>query len=149
DDAALAAFCRDRWLGAYARIDAPPAHFAATRGALHMLALHVISPTRQRANGETDLRWVRGGFGTPFFGSDVQLRVAGDVLTVQIGDRVQRGTLTSLKDAAEYVGFDLTRTDVAIADDPLAIDPHASAYIGELFGFATSVLEELRAQTPG
>ena len=72
----------------------------------------MISPTRQRANGEVTLRWTRGGFGTPFFGDDVQLRVEGDVFIVQQAGEETLGRLTSLKDAAEYVGYDLTRFDV-------------------------------------
>lgn len=146
-DESLAEWCAPRWLAARPRLDAPPAAYATTRDALHRLAEHVISPTRQRANGEITLRFTRGGFGTPFFGNDVQLRVEGDVLVLQIGGRDERGRLTTLKDAAEFVGFDLTRTDAAARDDePLAIDPGASRYLGGVYGFAFSLLEELRAE---
>jgi hypothetical protein len=147
EDRSLAPFCSERWLGAYARLAAPPPRLPATRRSLHLVAQHVMSPTRQRAPGEKiGLRWTRGGFGTPFFGNDVQLRVAGDVLTVQVGTREQRGRLTTLKDAAEFVGFDLTRFDTAMADEPLEIDAVAGAYLGDLFGFGASVLEQLRAE---
>ncbi len=113
-----------------------------------MVAEHVISPTRKRANGKIGLRYTWGGFGTPFFGNDVQIRVAGDALLVQVGERVQHGQLTTLEDAAEFIGFDLTRHDLAGADEPLAVDAAASRWLGEWFGFAASVLEQLRAESP-
>lgn len=146
DDDALAAWCAERWLGGYRRLRGAPPRFAATRDALHRLAEQVISPTRQRANGEITLRWTRGGFGTPFFGDDVQLRVDGDVFIVQQAGEETLGRLTSLKDAAEYVGYDLTRFDVAMADEPLGVDPDAAHWLGDLYGFAFSVLEQLRAE---
>ena len=142
---ALAEWCAERWLAAYPRLHKPPKGFAETRDALHRLAEHVISPTRQRANGEITLRFTRHGFGTPFFGNDVQLRVERDSLILHIGDREQRGRLTSLKDAAEFVGFDLMRTDSAAEEDPLPVNAASAAYLGDVYGFAFSVLEELRA----
>ena len=144
----LAAWCSERWLAAFPRLHQPPRHFAETRDALHRLAEHVISPTRQRANGEITLRFTRGGFGTPFFGRDVQLRVEADHLVLYIGEREERGRLTSLKDAAEFVGFDLTRYDTAAREDQLRVDAAASRYLGDVYGFAFSVLEELRARHP-
>lgn len=148
EDAELAPWAAERWLAAYTPLTAPPERLAATRVALHRLAEHVISPTRQRANGKIGLRWTRGGFGTPYFGNDVQIRVAGDVLTVQIGGREQQGRLVTLKDAAEFVGFDLTRQDAAYDSSPLDVDVAASRWLGDMFGFGTSVLEQLRAEAP-
>lgn len=149
EDPSLAPWAAERWLAAHPRLSAPPPHLVETRVALHRLAEHVISPTRQRANGKIGLRWTRGGFGTPYFGNDVQIRVAGDILTVQIAGREQHGRLVTLKDAAEFVGFDLTRQDAAFDASPLAVDVAAADWIGELFGFAVSVLEQLRAEAPG
>lgn len=148
EDPSLAPWAAERWLAAHPRLSAPPPQLVETRVALHRLAEHVISPTRQRANGKIGLRWTRGGFGTPYFGNDVQIRVAGDILTVQIAGREQHGRLVTLKDAAEFVGFDLTRQDAAFDASPLAVDIVASDWIGELFGFAVSVLEQLRAEAP-
>ena len=148
DDPSLGPWAAERWLGAYHRLSAPPDELAATRASLHRLAEHVISPTRQRANGKIGLRWTRGGFGTPYFGNDVQVRVAGDVLTVEIGGREQHGRLVTLKDAAEFVGFDLTRQDAAYDTSPLDVDVAASTWLGDLYGFGTSVLEQLRAEAP-
>lgn len=148
DDPSLGSWAAERWLAAHPRLIVPPDGLAATRVSLHRLAQHVISPTRQRANGKVGLRWTRGGFGTPYFGNDVQVRVAGDVLTVQIGGREQHGRLVTLKDAAEFVGFDLTRQDAAYDTSALDVDVAASSWLGELYGFGTSVLEQLRAEAP-
>lgn len=147
-DEQLAQWCASRWLGAWRRLEHPPEHLVATRRALHKVAEHVISPTRKRANGKIALRYTWGGFGTPFFGKDVQIRVAGDALIVQVGERVQHGRLTTLEDAAEFIGFDLTRYDLAGADEPLEVDKQASVWLGEWFGFAASVLAQLRAESP-
>jgi hypothetical protein len=147
-DASLTEWAAERWLAAYPRLPSPPDGLSDTRAALHRLAEHVISPTRQRANGKIGLRWTRGGFGTPYFGNDVQVRVAGDVLTVQIAGREQHGRLVTLKDAAEFVGFDLTRQDAAHDSSPLHADAAAGLWVGELFGFGTSVLEQLRSEAP-
>jgi hypothetical protein len=147
-DEELAQWCACRWLGAWRRLGEPPAHLERTRRALHKVAEHVISPTRKRANGKIGLRYTMGGFGTPFFGADVQIRVAGEDLVVQVGARVQHGRLTTLEDAAEFIGFDLTRYDLAGADKPLDVDRDASCFLGEWFGLAASVLEQLRVESP-
>lgn len=147
-DEQLAEWCACRWLGAYHRLGELPGALVQTRRSLHGVAEHVISPTRRRANGKIGLRYTQGGFGTPFFGNDVQIRVLGEMLIVQVAGRVHHGHLTTLADAAEFIGFDLTRHDLAGADRPLAIDPAASAFLGDWFGFATSVLAQLRAESP-
>ena len=148
EDEQLAAWCAQRWLGAYPPLAPVPEQLLDTRLALHSLAEHVIAPTRSRANGKIGLRYTLAGFGTPFFGNDVQIRVSGDCLIVQVGERVQWGRLTSLADAAEFIGFDLTRFDLQHAAAPFQIDRAASLFLGEWFGFATSVLEQLRAEAP-
>jgi hypothetical protein len=147
-DEGLAEWCACRWLGAWRRLGELPPRLAATRRALHNVAEHVISPTRKRANGKIGLRYTLGGFGTPFFGADVQIRVSGDVLIVQVGERVQHGRLTTLEDAAEFIGYDLTRYDLAGADRPLQIDREASCFLGDWFGLSASVLQQLRAESP-
>ena len=76
-DAALAEWCADRWLGAYRRLGPAPPRLVTTRVALHRVAEQVVSPARRKANGKIGLRYTRGGFGTPFFGADVQVRVRG------------------------------------------------------------------------
>lgn len=77
DHARHAAWAADRWLGAYRRLPALPAKLVDTRLALHLLAVYVVSPARRRVNTKIGLRFTGGGFGTPFFGADEQVRVAG------------------------------------------------------------------------
>lgn len=146
EDDDLAAWCGERWLAAYPRLGSVPADLAQTREALHLVAENVIAPTRARDQGEITLRWTRGGFGTPFFGSDSQLRIEGDLLVVQHGDSVMSGRLTTLPDAAEFVGFDLTRFE-GLSHESLGVDPAASEFLGDVYGFGFSVLEELRAES--
>jgi hypothetical protein len=110
-----------RWLGPYARLAALPPAFTATRDELHRLAEQTLSPARAAANGKIGLRWTLGGFGTPFFGADEQLRV-------------EHGALIHQR------GRDATRAAPAVG-----VDPVAATALGEYFGFATSVLEALRA----
>jgi hypothetical protein len=115
------AWRRQRWLGPYARLEQLPPTFTATRLELHRLAEHTVSPARAAVNGKIGLRWTLGGFGTPFFGADQQLRV-------------EHGRLIHQR------GAHATRADIEAGVDELA----ASA-LGDYYGFATSVLEALRA----
>jgi hypothetical protein len=167
-DPSLAAWCRERWLGPHPALAAVPPAYAATRTALHAVAEHVLKPARERANGKIGLRWVRGGFGTPFFGEDAQASVRGAALHVVRGGEASSFPLTSLADAASALG-DLAGQPVAPSSpaagdpfaaepagedssvaapsaDPLAIDDAAARFVGNWFGFAFSVLEELRAR---
>jgi hypothetical protein len=114
----------------------------------------VLKPAREQANGKIGLRFTRSGFGTPFFGRDVQLRVLGGDLIVQEGERERTAPIVSLAQAAEHVGADLLpaagegsagSTEQPLDAAPLAIDVDASAFLGDWHGFATSVLEQLRA----
>lgn len=146
DDATLAEWCAARWLAAHRRLEPPPAALPETRRALHVLAERVLSPARQRvAGGKIGLRWTLGGFGTPFFGADVQLRVEGDVLVRQDGERERREGISTLGAAAELAGVELDGADAA---RPVAVDAATSRWLGDLYGFAVSVLEELRADPP-
>jgi hypothetical protein len=146
DDPALADFCRERWLGPYRPLDRVPLTLGATRGALHTVAERVISPARQRDNGKIGLRWTLGGFGTPYFGADAQIRVDGGQLVIDAGGEERRHPLTSVRDAAAAVGFDLSGADEEQADAPLEIDVTAARFLGDWFGFVTGVLEQLRAE---
>lgn len=143
-----------RWLGGHRRLPLPPASFAQTRLALHRLAVYVVSPARRRANGKIALRWTFGGIGTPFFGADEQVRIAGDHLVRQHGAHARVEPLTTLTAAAGFVlggppdvawaePFDVP--PAGDPDEPLAVDAAAAAFLGDWYGFATSVLEELRS----
>lgn len=122
DDPQLAAWCSERWLGAYRRLVALPSAYADTRDALHEVAEREVSPARERVNGKIGLRYTRGGFGTPFFGADEQVRVEGAEL-VRAGPSGEER-------------------------EPLDVDPESVAALGDVYGFATNVLETLRAELP-
>jgi hypothetical protein len=119
------AWREQRWLGPYARLEQLPPTFTETRLALHRLAEQTISPARAAANGKIGLRWTLGGFGTPFFGADEQLRVEHGRLVHQRGASATRA-------AVEH-----------------GVDEVAATALGEYYGFATSVLEALRAARAG
>lgn len=143
-DPELERWCAERWLGPYRRLGAAPATLADTRGALHALAERVIAPARQRANGKIGLRFTRGGFGTPFFGDDVQVRVTDAELVVQTRAGVRAAPVTTLSAAAAHLGPELLGEWTAQDDPVLAVDPAAAQLLGDWFGFGASVLEELR-----
>src|SRR4051794_18786539 len=122
-DDALAEWCAARWLGALKPLPPVPPRLALTRRSYHMLARRVIGPVRERANEHSGLRWTRGGFGTPFFGADAQVRVENGVLVVQSRFRERRAPLSTLVAAAELIGFDLRGDEPELDAAPLAIDP--------------------------
>ena len=145
-DRELADWCAERWLGCLRRLERVPSGLTDTRRSLHALARRVIGPVRERANEHSGLRWTRGGFGTPFFGADAQVRIDGGELVVDAGDEERRVALTTIRDAAEAIGFDLSGVDEPHAATPLEIDTTASYFVSDWFGFVTSVLEQLRAE---
>jgi len=149
-----ASWAAARWLGAYLRLPRPPAAHADTRLALHRLAAYVVSPARRRANGKMALRWTLGGLGTPFFGSDAQVRVVGTRLVRQDDTAVRVEPVTTLAAAAAFVldgppdvawaePFDVP--PAGDVDEALPVDKEAAAFLGDWYGFAYSVLEELRS----
>ena len=155
DNHAHTAWASARWLGAYRRLVVPPAGYATTREALHKIAMYVVTPAQRRVNGEIALRYTMGGFGTHFFGDDEQVRVAGHHIVRQRGATARAEAIATLAQAAS-VALDAP-PDVAWAegfdappagdpDAPLGLDPVAAAFLGDWFGFAYSLLEELRAE---
>lgn len=158
NDADLSAWCAARALGAWPAPPALPstAALVATRLSLHSLAEHVLCPARHRVNGKIGLRFTRGGFGTPFFGTDEQVRIEGAALvyTAFTPARETRTDLTTLGAAASAVGIAPGAPDLFVPTTPLDIDrpfdldAAALAVFGWWFGFATAVLAQLRAD-PG
>ena len=160
-DAELAGWCAPRWLGAWAPLEAigDVGALQMTRRSWHVLAEHVRAPARYQASGKIGLRRTRHGFGTPFFvgrdGVSVQLRVDGADVVVDRGDEERRVTISTLGDVADAAG--VTRADrptvyeptpAVGADERLVVDVDAAARLGDWFGFAASVLEELRSGAP-
>jgi hypothetical protein len=145
DDADLAAWCADRWLAGYRRLGPAPAALVATRESLHCVGEQVLSKAREHANGKVALRYTLGGFGTPFFGADVQLRVEGTELVVHEGGAERRGPITTLRAAGDLVGAHLLPEGLELDDGSLDVDADAAGFLADWYGFAYAVLEELRA----
>lgn len=157
DQPHLQGWARQRWLGPWPRLAPLPVEFVQTRDALHQLAYFVLAPARHRANTKIGLRPTMGGFGTPFFGDDIQLRIDGPDLVVQDRDSAKRSRLTTITLACERFGITYRPDWFPRFSDPLSpMDPReplmlaapATAAAAALFGFGGGILEELRATAP-
>lgn len=145
----LSDWCAARWLGSYRVLPPLPPRLVETREALHRVVEHVLSASRAAENGKIGLRYTFGGFGTPFFGKDRQIRVEGTELIIESGKDQTRASLSSLGEAARFAGTELgedAETPIEPRDAPLPIDPAAAELIADWFGFVASVLEQLRAE---
>jgi hypothetical protein len=145
--AELRRWCEERWL-IRRPLPALPNGFPGTVAALHALAEHVLAPARHAANGKIGLRFTYRGFGTPFFGSDRQLRLEDGALVD--GDR--RHGPTSLADAGAFLDLPVgapadvyTPATPRDLDAALVIEPDAARALGDWYGFCASLLEQLRA----
>ncbi len=155
DDPDVAAFAAERWIGAFKELGPIPKRFPKRRTDFHRLAYSVVAEARRVANGKFGLRYTMDGFGTPFFGDDVQVRVEGVNLVVQKGDSVKSERISTLEAAGILAGV-TPGTESAEDDSPelgdltedLIVDEASGEFIADWFGFATSVLEEFRI-TPG
>jgi hypothetical protein len=150
----LRQWCADRWLGAWPRLGPLPGGFSQTRAALHALAEHVVAAARHHSNGKIGLRFATGGFGTPFFGADEQVRVDIDELVVVRPGRERRARITTLADAAALAGIGpgapahiYAPTTECVVDRKLEIEADAAGSLAGVFGFAASILEQLRCET--
>ena len=143
DDPVLTAWCRDRWLAAWRPLTRPDG-WDRTVEDLSLLARHVLGPWRATRTGRaarTDLRWTRGGLGTPFCWDDQQLRLEGRTLVWQ-----RRGEVTAFD--PDTLGEACTFARLA---GPVDLDPDrplllpAIAAVADWLGFATLVAEQVRA----
>ncbi|MEW6582564.1 MAG: hypothetical protein AB1416_07380 [Actinomycetota bacterium] len=132
-----------------------PRGYAATREALHRLAVYVVSPARRLVNGEITLVATPGGFGTPPFGDPARrVRVDGADIVVELGEVEARQPVTSLAAAAALAGIapDVGQEelfDVPLHGDldaPLGVDPAAVAAFAGWCAFAFDVLGEVRRE---
>ncbi len=141
-----------------APLPAPPANLVAERRALHRLATYVVAPARHQANGKFGLRWTLGGFGTPFFrrdgsDADVQIRVEGTDLVLQTGDTAERTGISTLAEAARFLGSTIDAETAAEGDSPplgdvdaaLEVSADTVAFLDRWWGTVTAALEQLRA----
>ena len=151
----LAGFAADRWLGARRQLPELPAGYPSALFDFHRLAYSVVAEARYQCNGKFGLRYTRGGFGTPFFGDDVQVRVAGDQLVVQAAMQARATTITTLREAGEFTDVVPGTTaaehdspELGDIDRPLDAPAEVGDFLGAWFGLATAALEELR-HSPG
>ena len=147
----LAGFAADRWLGARRQLPELPSDYPAALFDFHRLAYSVVAEARYQCNGKFGLRYTRGGFGTPFFGDDVQVRVAADQLVVQTGVQARSTTITTLREAGEFAGVvpgasaaEHDSPDLGDIDRPLEARAEVGEFLGAWFGLAAAALEELR-----
>ena len=147
----LAGFAADRWLGARRHLPDLPPDYPPALFDFHRLAYSVVAEARYQCNSKFGLRYTRGGFGTPFFGDDVQVRVTGDRLVVQRAGQARAAAITTLREAGEFVGVDPGTTareydSPELGDIDRALDARAAVgdFLGAWFGLATAALEELR-----
>ena len=152
NDSELEAFARARWLGPWNRLGPVPDGYVESRVDFHRLAYAVVAAARHSANGKFGLRYTAGGFGTPFFGEDRQVRVVGNVLVNQTAADVRTMTPSTVSEAAAFVGVEPSTVaaegdspPLGDVDRPLVLTAATGAFLGDWFGFAASVLEELRA----
>lgn len=147
----LAGFAADRWLGARRQLPDLPPDYPRSLFDYHRLAYAVVAEARYQCNGKFGLRYVRGGFGTPFFGDDAQVRVAGGRLVVQEAGRARSTAVATLREAGEFVGVAPGTTaaehdspELGDIDRPLDTRAEVGDFLGDWFGLATAALEELR-----
>ena len=148
----LTSWAEARWLTNSRRLKELPENYEAERIRLHRLATYVIAPARHQENGKFGLRWTKGGFGTPFFGNDRQVRVEGNLLVVQESSYVKSTPIASLTSAAEFIGSTIDDKIAAEPDSPgigsvteeLSITAEVVDFLDGWWGMATAALEHLR-----
>lgn len=153
EDPMLAAWCADRWLGAWRRLSPPPHNLGSSVRSLHAVAEYVLAPARYEAVGRIGQRYTRGGFGTPFLPDDRQLRVDTGGLHITEGGHTRSVPFTTLADLGKAVGIEPGAVTELYRPET-EFDPHAALHVGEdaafflgeFFGFSASVLEQLRAE---
>ena len=147
----LAGFAAHRWLGTRRQLPELPSDYPGTLFDFHRLAFSVVAEARYQCTGKFGLRYTCGGFGTPFFGDDLQVRVVGDQLVVQEGMQARSTTITTLREAGKFVGVAPGTTaaehdspELGDIDRPLDARAEVGDFLGAWFGLATAALEELR-----
>ena len=134
--------------------------FVSTRDALHAVAEHVLAKARYIDDREIRLTAFTGGFATPLLGDGTRVRVdAGDIdidIVVDGPGGERRSTLTTVGDAAAFVGVDpgfpadLYPPATALhPDTPLGLDRVAARVLAAWYGFTAEVLAEFAAELTG
>ena len=126
-----------------------------TRNGLHAVAEQVLAAAQYRATGDIRLRAVPGGFGTTqLLAGDVTLSVIGDRIVVS-GPSGQRSTrLTTVADAAAFVGIEAGLPDSAYPaatalrpDEPLHQDEAAARELADWYALADAALRRFAAES--
>lgn len=124
----------------------------STRVALHRVATHVLARARFAATGKFGLRATPGGFGTPAFGSDLEvIRIAGPQLVRERGGRETSMPLNgaTLRALALFVDADLDAPfeaghdtpDMGDPDGPLVIEAPITAELADWLHIGWQVLD--------
>jgi len=151
----LSDFASSHWLGAWSRLPALTDQYTPTVLSLGQLAFFVMAPARFAVQGKLGLRYTHGGFGTPFYGNDRQVRIDGDFLVVQEGAIATGEKVTTLRRAGRQVGIDYLEKwgpdwhdppAPADPDTPLTVDSRAARICSDILGFGFSVLEQIRIE---
>ena len=128
-----------------------PSHFGTTRESLHALAEHVIAPARYRVEKRIGLVPAPGGFGTPTFGDGERVRVEGVELVYERPGVSRRVPITTLADAAQFVGVPLGAptelykpTTACLPDVMLHVDSESVRVLAAWLDFASGLLRDLR-----
>jgi hypothetical protein len=147
----LAEWAAERWLANRPSLPDVPSGYPGARDGYHRLAYGLVAEARRLANTKFGLRYTRGGFGTPFFADDEQVRVEPGRLVHQRRDEAESVAITTLRAASEFLGIE-PGTAAGEHDSPplgdldtdLGATPETGCFLGAWFGFAWAVLEELR-----
>jgi hypothetical protein len=116
------------------------ATLVTTRTSLHALAVRVISPLRVQATGnEIALRPRPGGFGTPELPEGGWVGTDGtDLVRVDADGARETARITSLLDAADFVGLDAAAS--ALTDTPLEVHAGAAEILAEVWASGEEAL---------
>jgi hypothetical protein len=127
--------------------DADPV-LVATRRSLHALAARVISPLRVQATGnEIALTPRPGGFGTPELPEGGWVGVRGtDLVRVDADGAEDRAPITSLLEAADFVGLDDRESDLPA--DPLEVHAGAAEILAGVWARGAEALAALIDTAP-
>jgi hypothetical protein len=127
-----------------------PPTFAATQRAVHALAEHVLAVARYGAEGELSLVPTPTGLATPVFGGSRIVEIDRAELVVRDGDSERRRPLTTLRDAAAFVGVDhgppgglWTAATNFSFHEPLPIDADSVVALAEWYGLVDDALRAL------
>ena len=82
------------------------AAFVSTRGSLHQIAEHVVAKARYVDDGRVELTAFAGGFATPLLTNGRRVRVDGGDVVIDDNAGSRRVGLTTIADAAAFVGVD-------------------------------------------